>query len=150
MFFFMSELNKLILLVEDNKNDELLALRAFKKAAIKSDIDVARDGAEAMNYLFSDNEETKTIPELILLDLNLPKVNGLEVLKRLKSDQNTSHIPVIVMTSSDEGSDVQNSYLFGANSYIRKPVDFQDFLSLISRLTVYWLSLNQSPNVLKH
>jgi len=146
----MSELNKLILLVEDNKNDELLALRAFKKAAIKSDIDVARDGAEAMNYLFSDNEETKTIPELILLDLNLPKVNGLEVLKRLKSDQNTSHIPVIVMTSSDEGSDVQNSYLFGANSYIRKPVDFQDFLSLISRLTVYWLSLNQSPNVLKH
>ena len=146
----MSELNKLILLVEDNKNDELLALRAFKKADIKSDIDVARDGAEAMDYLFSNNKETKPIPELILLDLNLPKINGLEVLKRLKSDHNTSHIPVIVMTSSDEGSDVQNCYLFGANSYIRKPVDFQDFLSLISKLTVYWLSLNQSPGMLKH
>lgn len=146
----MSEFKKLILLVEDNKNDELLAIRAFRKATIQSNIDIARDGAEAIEYLFAEECDEKPTPELILLDLNLPKINGLEVLKRLKSDCNTSHIPVIIMTSSDEGSDIQNSYLLGANSYIRKPVDFQDFVTLISKLAVYWLSLNQSPSILKY
>ncbi|MDH3326405.1 MAG: response regulator [Gammaproteobacteria bacterium] len=141
--------NKTILLVEDNKNDELLAIRALKKNNVTSNIFIARDGVEAINYIFNgtaDNKLPLNLPELILLDLNLPKLNGLEVLKRLKNNEATAQIPIVMMTSSTEESDIKSSYALGANSYIRKPVDFGDFSSLISNLATYWLVLNRSPN----
>lgn len=143
--------NKNILLVEDNKNDELLALRALSKSSVISNVSIARDGVEAVDFIFGDlnKDSCKTLPELILLDLNLPKLNGLEVLKRLKSHELTAQIPVVIMSSSTEDSDINTSYKLGANSYLRKPVDFNDFSALISNLAVYWLELNKLP-VIKH
>ncbi len=137
---------KVILLVEDNNNDELLAIRALKKCAVPTEISVARDGVDALEYLFGEDESgtRNKIPELILLDLNIPKLNGLEVLKKLKSDETTSHVPVVIMTSSTESSDINTSYALGANSYLRKPVDFKEFSFLIDQLTTYWLVLNQA------
>jgi len=143
----MINADRTILLVEDNKNDELLALRALKKSEISSKISIARDGVEAVDFIFTDldTDNDKALPVLILLDLNLPKLNGLEVLKRLKSNDLTAQIPVVIMTSSNEDTDINTSYKLGANSYLRKPVDFNEFSLLINNLANYWLVLNRSP-----
>ncbi len=142
--------NKVVLLVEDNKNDELLAIRALKKCSVENEVSVVRDGVDAIEYLFgkqADGSRNK-MPELILLDLNIPKLNGLEVLKKIKSDEITSQVPVVIMTSSTEASDINNSYELGANSYLRKPVDYNEFTYLIDHLATYWLVLNQTPQML--
>jgi CheY-like chemotaxis protein len=142
-----------ILLVEDNPDDEMLTLIAFKDNNIMNEIVVARDGAEALNILFLEDSRThpdkKSLPEMILLDLKLPKVDGLEVLQKIRSHPDTQCLPVIILTSSKEEHDIISSYQLGANSYIRKPVDFEQFSEAIRQLGLYWLVLNQSPN-LKH
>lgn len=141
--------NKLILLVEDNPDDELLMLRALKKSHITNKVVVAHDGVEALDYLFgtepSQSRDTAVMPEIIVLDLKLPKVDGLEVLRRLRANPKTRLIPVIVLTSSDEEQDVISSYENGANSYIRKPVSFAEFLDTARQLGIYWLKLNVPP-----
>jgi two-component system, response regulator len=141
--------NKIILLVEDNPDDEVLTVRALKKNNILNDMVVARDGAEALDYLFgagsyADRDMT-VMPQLILLDLKLPKIDGLEVLRRVRGDERTRLLPVVVLTSSSEEQDVIESYRLGANSYIRKPVDFTQFTAAINNLGLYWLVLNVSP-----
>jgi len=140
---------KIILLVEDNPDDEVLTVRALKKNNILNDMIVARDGAEALDYLFgagsyADRDMT-VMPQLILLDLKLPKIDGLEVLRRVRGDERTRLLPVVVLTSSLEEQDVIESYRLGANSYIRKPVDFTQFTAAIKNLGLYWLVLNESP-----
>lgn len=136
-----------ILLVEDNPQDLELALRALKRANITNSIQVARDGVEALEYIFCEgafiSRKIENVPKLILLDLKLPKLDGLEVLKRLKSDQRTRVIPVVVLTSSREQRDVVESYNLGVNSYIVKPVDFEGFSKSVGDLGFYWLLLNQ-------
>ena len=134
-----------ILLVEDNPDDELLALRALKKNNILNEVRVARDGAEALDYLegLSANE---SLPELILLDLQLPKISGLEVLKAIRENSRTQLLPVVILTSSDEEQDLMRSYQLGANSYIRKPVDFSQFVEAVQQLGIYWLVLNLTPS----
>jgi CheY-like chemotaxis protein len=124
-----------------------LTIRALKKNNIANEIIVARDGVEALDYLFSPDPEKKInpLPTLIILDLNLPKIDGLEVLKRIKSDDQTKLIPVVVLTSSDEQKDVLTSYGLGANSYIRKPVDFNKFIEVAANIGLYWLVLNEIP-----
>jgi CheY-like chemotaxis protein len=137
-----------ILLVEDNQDHEILTLRALKKHNILNEVIVARDGAEALDILYNDADRADTeplIPQLILLDLKLPKVDGLEVLKRLRSEATTRLLPVVVLTSSDEEKDLLTSYELGANSYIRKPVDFDDFMEATRQLGLYWLVLNETP-----
>ncbi len=138
-----------ILLVEDNPDDELLTLMAFRDNNILNEVVIARDGREALDILFNTGtyaRETKRfIPEIILLDLKLPKIDGLEVLKKIRSNPKTSFLPVIILTSSKEDLDILNSYQLGANSYIRKPVDFQQFSDAIRQLGLYWLVLNESP-----
>ena len=140
--------NKVILLVEDNADDEALTLRALKRNNIMNDVVVARDGAEALEYLFAEGQyadrDKNIMPEVVLLDLNLPKINGLEVLKRIRSDKRTKLLPVVVLTSSKEERDLVASYDLGANSYIRKPVDFVEFGQAVQQLGLYWLILNQS------
>jgi CheY-like chemotaxis protein len=140
---------KKILLVEDNEDDIVLTLRAFKKNNICNEIIVARDGAEALDYLFGmgeyDGRDMGEMPAIILLDLNLPKVDGLEVLHRIRTNENTRLLPVIVLTSSREEQDIVNGYNLGANSYIRKPVDFLKFNEVVQQLGVYWLLLNEPP-----
>lgn len=140
-------IQKQILLVEDNADDELLTIRALKKNNIANDIFVARDGAEALNYLFDTEAGSRvnSLPTLIILDLNLPKIDGLEVLKRLKSNAQTKLIPVVVLTSSDEQKDMLASYGLGANSYIRKPVDFNKFVEVAANIGLYWLVMNELP-----
>jgi two-component system, response regulator len=140
---------KTILLVEDNPDDEELTLRALKQHNILNEVVVARDGAQALDYLFgtgsySDNGPAQ-LPELVLLDLKLPKLNGLEVLHRLRSDSLTRLVPVVVLTSSSEEEDIIDSYERGANSYVRKPVSFNQFTEAVRQLGVYWLLLNESP-----
>ena len=140
---------KIILLVEDNPDDEVLTVRVLKKNNILNDMVVARDGAEALDYLFgagsyADRDMT-VMPQLILLDLKLPKIDGLEVLRRVRGDERTRLLPVVVLTSSSEEQDVIESYRLGANSYIRKPVDFTQFTAAIRNLGLYWLVLNVSP-----
>lgn len=141
--------NKVILLVEDNSRDEALTLRALKKSNIVNDVVVARDGVEALNYFFGAgagaDEPKNPIPQLVLLDLKLPKIDGLEVLRRLRADERTSRLPVVVFTSSSEEEDVIKSYSLGANSYVRKPIEFEQFLDATRQLGLYWLVLNQSP-----
>lgn len=138
-----------ILLVEDNPDDEVLTLRALKNNNILNKVVVVRDGAEALDFLFGEgsysNRDTSILPELILLDLNLPKINGLEVLERIRSDELTKIQPVVILTTSTEDQDRINSYKLGANSYIRKPVNFEQFSEAIKQLGVYWLVLNQGP-----
>jgi len=138
-----------ILLVEDNPSDEELTLRALKKYKLSNDIFVVRDGAEALDYIFGTGKyserDTNHHPRVILLDLKLPKVDGLEVLRRVKTDPKTKQIPVVVLTSSSEESDVVESYKLGANSYIIKPVDFKQFTESIRELGMYWLLLNEAP-----
>jgi two-component system response regulator len=136
-----------ILLVEDNPDDVELALHAFKKHKIPNRIQVARDGAEALDYIFRRGpyagRDAGTNPKVILLDLKLPKVNGLEVVRRIKENLETSHIPVVALTSSREDRDISESYKLGANSYIVKPVDFEQFTEVMRQLELYWLTLNQ-------
>lgn len=140
--------DKIILLVEDNPDDEALTLRALKKNNVMNQVIVARDGVEALDYLYAKgaytNRDPNVMPEVILLDLNLPKINGLEVLQRIRSDKRTKLLPVVVLTSSKEERDMVASYDLGANSYIRKPVDFIEFGKAVQQLGLYWLILNQS------
>lgn len=134
---------KSILLVEDNPDDEQLMLRALKKNNIANDIVVAHDGLEAIEYL-TRQAEAGELPELILLDLKLPKIDGLEVLKRLRSDVRMRFIPVVVLTTSTEQRDIIESYNLGANSYVQKPVDFNEFIEATRQLGTYWLLLNRT------
>ncbi len=140
--------NASILLVEDNPDHEALTLRALKKAHVLNDIIVAHDGAEALELLFGAGSRPPIpTPQLLLLDLKLPKVDGLEVLRRLREDARTRLIPVVVLTSSDEEGDVVTSYKLGANSYVCKPVDFVQFMEATKQLGLYWLVLNEVPKV---
>lgn len=143
----MSE--KTILLVEDNPDDVTLTLRALKKNNLLNEVVVAKDGVQALDYLFCEgefaNRSTDVHPELVLLDLKLPKVDGLEVLKRIRSEARTKLLPVVILTSSNEQSDIISGYELGVNSYIRKPVDFEHFIEAVRQLGLYWLVLNQTP-----
>jgi len=132
---------KYILLVEDNADDEVLTLRALQKHNVGNEVVVARDGAEALAHL----EKAASLPELVLLDLKLPKIDGLEVLKRLRAAERTRLLPIVILTSSREESDVVTGYRLGANSYVRKPVDFEHFLEAVRQLGLYWLVLNEPP-----
>lgn len=134
--------NRIVLLVEDNADDEALTLRALRKHNI-TNVVVKRDGAEALDYLLGDD----ALPAVVLLDLKLPKVDGLEVLRRLRADARTRILPVVILTSSKEESDLLEGYGRGANSYIRKPVDFVAFMEAVRQLGVYWLALNEPPPV---
>lgn len=140
---------KSILLVEDNPDDELLTLRALKKNNIGNRIVVARDGAEALAYLFAtgahEGRDVFDLPAVVLLDLNLPKVGGLEVLRQIRADERTRRVPVVVLTTSKEEQDVLASYELFANSYVRKPVDFDQFIEAARHLGLYWLLLNEPP-----
>jgi two-component system, response regulator len=139
--------DKIILLVEDNPKDVLLTERAFKQCKIANRLHVARDGAEALEYLHGAGAgmPARPLPALVLLDLKLPKVDGLEVLRRIRQDERTRLLPVVILTSSNEEQDVLNGYGSGANSYIRKPVDFAQFTGAVSQLGLYWLVLNEPP-----
>lgn len=136
-----------ILLVEDNADDEALTMRAFGKNHLPAAIEVVRDGPEALDYLFCQgqfsNRDPARMPRVVLLDINLPKLSGLEVLRRLRKDPRTKLLPIVILTSSNEEEDLLNSYQLGVNSYIRKPVDYNTFMEAIRQLGVYWLSLNQ-------
>jgi len=140
---------KTILLVEDNPDDEVLTRRALKKNNISNEVVVARDGAEALDYLFGmgahEGRDTSIMPQVVLLDLKLPKVDGLEVLRRIRADERTRLLPVVILTSSGEQQDLTNGYGYGANSYIRKPVDFAQFVEAVRQLGLYWLVLNETP-----
>ena len=136
-----------IFLVEDNADDETLILRAMKRSNIGNEIVVARDGAEALDRLLGEEQIS---PSLILLDLKLPKVDGLEVLERLRADSRTRLIPIVILTSSDEQEDVLKSYELGVNSYVRKPVEFGLFSETVGRLGLYWLLINETPPVHRH
>lgn len=137
----------MILLVEDNRDDEALTLRALKKNNISNEIVVARDGVEALNFLFGEGihvgRDLTKMPQLILLDLKLPRVDGLEVLRRMRSDERTQLLPVVILTSSNEEQDRISGYRLGANSYVRKPVDFGQFVEAVRQLGLYWLILNE-------
>jgi CheY-like chemotaxis protein len=146
----MSETQEIeILLVEDNLDDAEMTLRALRKANIVNNIKVARDGAEALEFIFGENAQThhrvEDVPKLILLDLKLPKIDGFEVLKRIKDDPRTKRIPIVVLTSSREQQDVVESYQLGVNSYIVKPVNFDGFVDAVGKLGMYWMLLNQPP-----
>ncbi len=141
--------SKVILLVEDNPDDVELTLLAFKKYNIMNEVVIASDGAEALDYLFGKGKyaghDMSNLPEVVLLDLKLPKVDGLEVLQRLRADERTKHLPVVILTSSNEERDMINGYKLGANSYVQKPVEFTQFSEAVGRLGIYWLLLNKSP-----
>lgn len=140
---------KVILLVEDNPDDEDLALRALKKNHILNDVVVVHDGEEALDYLFGQGahsgRDMSIMPAITLLDLNLPKINGLEVLRRLRADSRTKFLPVVILTTSKEESDLLNGYSLGANSFVRKPVDFSKFSEAVGQLGLYWLVHNEAP-----
>jgi DNA-binding response OmpR family regulator len=135
----------MILLVEDDPDHEALAIRALRKANVANEITVARDGAEAITYMQEILAGTRNPPQLVLLDLKLPKVDGLEVLRNIRASDKTALLPVVVLTSSDEERDIVSSYRLGVNSYIRKPVNFTDFAEATRQLGMYWLLLNQCP-----
>jgi CheY-like chemotaxis protein len=143
--------NKSILLVEDNPDDEALAIRALKRHHISNEIMVARDGVEALDYLFGRGihagRNTSIKPTVVLLDLKLPRVDGLEVLRQLRADDRTRLLPVVVLTTSSEEQDMLSSYSLGCNSYIRKPVDFVQFSEAIRQLGMYWLLINEAPPI---
>lgn len=136
-----------ILLVEDNPDDVELTLRVFKKYSIENEVTVVRDGAEALDYLFATGayaeRDKSTMPAVILLDLKLPKIDGLEVLRRIRADERTKLLPVVILTSSKEEQDIVNGYKLGANGYVRKPVDFNQFSEAVRQLGLYWLLLNE-------
>ena len=133
----------IILLVEDNPDDEALTLRALRKNNIQNELVVARDGAEALDYLFGTGvhagRDTRILPQLVLLDLNMPRLSGLEVLKQMRADPRTRLLPIVILTSSREEQDIISSYSLGANSYVRKPVDFLQFVEAVRQLNLYWL-----------
>ena len=137
-----------ILLVEDNADDELLTRRAFKKNNIMNEIVVAHDGVEALDYLFGTGmyagRDVSVTPQVVLLDLNLPRIGGLDVLKKIREDDRTKFLPVVVLTSSKQDEDVVRSYTFGANSFVRKPVEFGEFIEAVKTLGLFWLILNTS------
>jgi two-component system, response regulator len=143
----MNSTGNLILLVDDNPDDVELTVRAFNKNNIANEMVIARDGQEALDYLFAAGawagRDTRLMPNIILLDLNLPKVTGLEVLRRMRGDARTKLLPVVVLTTSNEEKDLITSYDLGANSYIRKPVDFMQFVEAVRQLGLYWLVLNE-------
>lgn len=140
---------KTILLVEDNSDDEALTLRALKRNNILENVVVVRDGAEALDYLFAAGRyaerDAAELPDVLLLDLKLPKVDGLEVLQRIRGNAQTQRVPVVILTSSNEERDIINAYDHGANSYIRKPVDFNQFMEAVRQLGMYWLGMNVPP-----
>lgn len=140
---------KTILLVEDNPDDEALTLHALQTNNIRNEVVVARDGVEALDYLFGEGNhagrDVRDRPAVVLLDLKLPKVDGLEVLERIRADERTRMLPVVILTSSREEQDLVNSYSLGCNSYVRKPVDFDEFMQAASQLGLYWLLLNEEP-----
>lgn len=142
---------KTILLVEDNADDEALTIRALKKNNLANKIDVVRDGAEAIDYLFCKNKykdrDMHMSPQLILLDLNLPKMNGIDVLKHIRDNDLLKHIPVVMLTTSEQEDDITKSYDNGVNSFIRKPVDFKEFTDVVNQLGVYWMAINKSPKI---
>lgn len=141
--------NKVIMLVEDNPNDVTLTLRALKKNNIANEVVVAQDGAEALDYLFGTGEyvgrDTSVTPQVVLLDLKMPKVDGLEVLQRIRADDRTRLLPVVILTTSNEERDMVQGYSLGANSFVRKPVDFGQFAEAVRQLGLYWLVLNEIP-----
>lgn len=141
--------SRTILLVEDNPDDEALTLRALKKSNIKNEMVIARDGAEALEYIFATGKyagrNSNLLPQVVLLDLKLPKVEGLEVLRRVRSDQRTKLLPIVILTSSNEDQDRMDGYGLGANSYVCKPVDFSEFVEAARQLGLYWLVLNEPP-----
>ena len=141
--------DKIILLVEDNPDDEALTLRAFTKNRITNEVVVAHDGVEALDYLFAQGahigRDTSVVPAVVLLDLKLPKIDGLEVLKRIRAEKSTMYLPVVILTSSKEEYDVEQGYQRGCNSYIRKPIDFNSFAVAMGHLGMYWLLLNEPP-----
>ena len=147
------ESKKVILLVEDNPDDEALAIRALRKNRIANEVIVARDGAEALDYLFGTGKycdrDTSIMPQIILLDLKLPKIDGLEVLRQIRANETTRLLPVAILTSSKEEKDLIEGYRLGANSYIRKPVDFNQFSESVLQLGLYWLVFNEPPPVVK-
>ncbi len=140
---------KNILLVEDNPQDEMLTLRALRKANVANTVDVVRDGQQALDYLFCEGEFAGRIgsllPTVVILDIGLPKLNGLEVLARLRADPRTDLLPVVILTSSDDERDRLQGYENGCNSFVRKPVSFADFAETVARLGIYWLATNESP-----
>ena len=142
--------NKIILLVEDNPDDRILTVRALKQHNISNEIKEVKDGQEALDYLFGEGEyagrNTAVQPQIILLDLKLPRVDGLEVLQRIRADSRTRRLPVVILTSSNEQKDKISSYNLGANSYVRKPVDFNEFIEAARQLGMYWLMLNEAPD----
>ena len=139
--------SKVILLVEDNPRDEALTLRALRKSNVVNEVVVARDGVEALDYLFGEGAHAgrarEGMPQVVLLDLKLPKVDGLQVLRRIRGDERTRRLPVVIFTSSGEEEDLIKSYDLGANSYVRKPVDFEQFMDATRQLGLYWLVLNE-------
>ncbi len=141
--------DEVILLVEDNPDDVELTMRAFQKNNIANEVVVARDGVEALDYLFCQgahvNRDITKTPRLVLLDLKLPKLDGLQVLERLRADDRTKLVPVVILTSSREEQDLISGYRSGANSYVRKPVDFNQFLNAVRQIGLYWLLINESP-----
>jgi DNA-binding response OmpR family regulator len=140
---------KTILLVEDNPQDEMLTLRALREANLCNHIDVARDGQQALDYLFREGEfaglEGSDLPAIVILDIGLPRLSGLEVLNSLRADKRTELLPVVILTSSDEDRDRLKSYEIGANSFVSKPVDFAEFASTVARLGIYWVATNEPP-----
>jgi CheY-like chemotaxis protein len=141
---------KTILLVEDNPQDEMLTLRALRRANLANHIDVVRDGQQALDYLFREGEyihrESPDLPAVVLLDINLPRLSGLEVLDRLRADDRTAMLPVVILTASEDDQIRLKSYQNGCNSFVRKPVDFAEFVETVARLGVYWLATNEPPD----
>jgi two-component system response regulator len=145
----MNDIHKIILLVEDNPDDAALTLRAFKRSHLMNTIAVARDGIEALDFLFArgahEDRASAPLPTLVILDLKLPKLDGLGVLKGIRADERTRLLPVVILTSSKEEQDLISGYSLGANSYVRKPVDFAEFVEAVKVLGIYWLMTNQNP-----
>lgn len=138
-------MDKVILLVEDNPDDEALCVRALRKVNITNEIVVARDGIEALDLLFGKNGKSQLKPAVILLDLKMPRLDGIETLDRIRADPATRHLPVVMLTTSDQESDIVRSYASGVNSYVRKPIDFKDFSHVTAQLGMYWLLINEEP-----
>lgn len=142
-------MNKTILLIEDNSSDEKLTLLAFKNCGVSNEVIVERDGAAALDYLFAtgahSGRDVNALPAVVLLDLNLPKISGLDVLRRIRADERTRLLPVVILTSSKEDEDIVRSFALGANAYVRKPVDFTEFVTAAKTLGLFWLLLNEAP-----
>jgi two-component system, response regulator len=142
-------MTKVLLLVEDNPTDEKLTIRAFKKSGLANEIVVVRDGAEALDYLFGtgkyEERDTSGLPAVVLLDLQLPRIDGLEVLRRIRADDRTKCLPVVILTASKENEDVARGYMLGTNAYVRKPVDFAEFAETAKTLGLFWLLMNEPP-----